>query len=543
MAYAVLAFAQSGESVPAVLQNFLRLPPIVTSAPSDLNYIVKEYMKNTPADDPKLLLAHQYLELIQVVQLLERPQRAMGFFEDKLKSRDIASVLRTIETMIKWAKASPPIIAPIDSPSWGTGEACVVRMTEPMWSVVIAGLAKAGHLEDAKAVWDSMAQLKVPRTTITWNALLAGYGARRRSQEILRIWGAMDGAGVSKDPISYTTAISGLFKSKAPDQALELFSEFKELAKTHKFSIRSPASSRDGNDSANDAHPSSSSPPTETYNAVLHGLLTSYRNKHADLLFNDMCTEGPQPDITTFNTFIRHYDRRGDLKSIAALLRRLPELKIRPDVFTFTSVLHALMRSNVSMHEAIKRVESAMLATGVEPNVVMYTAIINQTIRQGGQDNVTAALVWLDAMRLRGLRPNEVTYTAMLAAIQKDEALGGEFAGATRSKIVSQMLAEPAHKNRVTYNVLIKAKLTDPGEAGLKKALELYDEMVVHKVRATDDTWYLLLHGALERRAFKLGQKILERMDAVGFIPQGRVARLAVEMGDHASGTESELDN
>lgn len=51
--------------------------------------------------------------------------------------------------------------------------------------------------------------------------------------------------------------------------------------------------------------------------------------------------------------------------------------------------------------------------------------------------------------------------------------------------------------------------------------------MVKDGIKANDDTWYLLLQGALSRNALSEGLELLAEMSASGFVPTGSLAAVA----------------
>ena len=540
MAYTILALGLQRESIASALPIFLGLPPSVQITPQELEKFAFEgtTIQSQSSSPSPQSLSLQYLEILRVSRLLEHPKTTLVFLQEAFDAGDVNSVLGTLKILIQGAQSNPPWVAPTTSLEWPGSDVALVHMTEPMWSLAISGLIKAGRLDAAKLIWDQMSSLKVPQTAVTWNALLDGYGRRGKIEDGMKIWEAMGRNGVQKDLFSYTTMISALFEAKEADRGLEIFQELADLREkglllplpypTPTTATSNTAPRLASHDS--DATPSSLSPShlVVTYNAVLHGLLISARAAEANELFEKMRVTGPHPDITSFNTFIRHHSRKGDMKSIAALLRRLPELNIQPDVVTFTTVLHACMRAGVPIQDAIKTVETAMQASGIKPNVVTYTAIIDHTVRQGGQQNFVAAAEWLDVMQSKGLRPNEVTFTAILSALQNDSSLGRNFMETQSEAIVSRMRANGARMNRITFNILLKAALSsDNSVEGLEKAASVYGEMVKEGVHANADTWYMLLHGAVERREWDIGRRLVNEMDSVGFVPRAKVASFA----------------
>jgi pentatricopeptide repeat protein len=167
-----------------------------------------------------------------------------------------------------------------------------------------------------------------------------------------------------------------------------------------------------------------------------------------------------------------------------------------------------------------------MIAMGVSPNVVTYSAIIDGLVRKGGEANVEMGFALLQQMTDRGLTPNEVTFTGLLAALRRDVSLDPVFVERKREEVMARMRQAGTHFNRVTFNVLIKACLERPGREGLTSAVEKYKEMLEAGVKPTDDTFHMLLLGALNRRELDVGYDLIEEMGRIGFVAQNAVAEL-----------------
>jgi len=232
-----------------------------------------------------------------------------------------------------------------------------------------------------------------------------------------------------------------------------------------------------------------------------------------------MTSQGPQPDISTYNTFLRYYVRRDNYSAISPILNEISLRRLRPDVFTFTSIVHAYLRQG--KHDAIRRLEDVMERTGIRPNAVTYTAIIDSVVKQGGQASIELGLALIQKMSEQGLSPNEVTYTSIMAALYRDSSLNPYFIDSKRREIEERMRNAGIPANRVTFHILISAQLETPGPTGMSNALHKYQEMAKAGIQPRDDTFYMLLRGALMRRDTESGARILQEMDRIGFTPHG----------------------
>ena len=80
--------------------------------------------------------------------------------------------------------------------------------------------------------------------------------------------------------------------------------------------------------------------------------------------------------------------------------------------------------------------------------------------------------------------------------------------------------------NRITYNILMRACLERPGSEGWTRAFDWHTLMEAKGIKASKDTWYLLLKGVAERRLRGEGTKVLRSMRASGFYAEGALTSL-----------------
>lgn len=413
--------------------------------------------------------------------------------------------------------------------------------TRPDWtpltsSVILSGLLKASRKELAAQFWSLLCFMEkvqskgsrtLPSDPRIWNSLLSGYTeigdykavdstwellmknvstTRSSQRKDVKVedgdrWSGDENVVVKNDiqvdDRCYTTMINSLFKAKRTNEALELFTTMRELAKEGK--LRSTSSSK---------------VPVEAFNAVIHGLSVSNRLEEAFALSHEMVSDGgkedsdiPQPNITTLNTLLRSSSRIGDMESIISVLKAFEKLGLTPDVVTFTTVLDAFLRINVTSDsrpseagmtleqqesermlnqarrdgESVKKVFGIMEGIGIKPNIVTYTAMINNLLnptpisywgnstnyhlkrgrvslskrdvrnlkREGSTVNlprIGAAMSLLGQMEsnlktpsnkgiANGVAPNEITYGLFLQSILSE---GGRIALTTRSENQNQ---------------------------------------------------------------------------------------------------------
>ncbi|KAF8328156.1 uncharacterized protein EI90DRAFT_3065760 [Cantharellus anzutake] len=466
---------------------------------------------------------------MKMAKLLAHPSKAAQHLKHLIRSANLSA-------SIKGMRGEDPWIAPSGVTPFSDDPRYLVSFTESLWSILLSGLARLGSMDTARLAWNAMTELGVEKTVISWNALLDAFGHHRLNDELVMIWRSMDQANIRKDFFSYTTMISSLFQLRRSDDAMAVFEEMTMLIENPKAATEDDSVStfpgldlhEESIESAGDIlrHSGVRGSATFACNAVVHGCLKSSRLDDAERVLATMKSRGPKPDISTYNTFLRYYVRHHDYSGIAATLREISLNGLHPDVFTFTSIVHAYLRRG--RDGTIEQLENLMKRTGVKPNAVTYTAIIDSVVRQGGEANIEMSLALVQKMVEQGLSPNEITYTSILAALYRDSSLGTKFVASKRDDIEMQMRNAGIPANRVTFHVLISAQLETPGVIGMSNALQKYQEMVEAGIKPRDDTFYLLLRGAIMRRDVESGAKIICEMDRIGFVPQGAVARIEV---------------
>ena len=469
---------------------------------------------------------------LKLARLLVRPANAIQHIKHLIRGGNSSALLQFFENAVEGMSGKDPWIAPSDAPLFANDARYLVSFTESLWSLLLSGLMRLESMGAAHAAWKKMTELRVEKTVISWNALLDGFGRYGQHDELMTVWKSMDQAHIRKDFFSYTTIISSLFRLRRPNDAMAIFEEMRVLADIPQSQLEVQD---DSVEPTGGVFQQSSTRGSATFacNAVIHGLLISSRLDDAKRILETMVSRGPQPDVSTYNTFLRYHVRRDDYPAIAAILHEISLKGLRPDVFTFTSVAHAYLRQG--KHDAIQRLEEVMARTGVRPNAVTYTAIIDSVVKQGGQANIETGIALIQKMSEQGLWPNEITFTSVMAALYKDSSLNPKFVDSKKKEIEARMGNAGIPANRVTFHVLISAQLDAPGAIGMSNALHKYQEMVEAGIQPRDDTFYMLLRGAVIRRDTESGARILQEMDRIGFIPQGAVARLVSQVQKDAS--------
>ena len=480
-----------GEALQASLSTDLRLPP----------FTVKEFLKGLGHDPPLQHKVEEYVRRLAVARLVNRPPSFVKHVTNLSRDQSVDRLEKLYGTIIDGISGPN---AYLSTHSSAMDPRRPVFVGDIAWASLLSAFLRCQRTDLAEKLWDDMLKFGIQTGVSLWTALFDGYDSMGAVKEVLSGWETMLSEGVTPDALTYRALISTLFNGKKPDEALKRFRMFEELR---------PSSTWDT------AHSLS------VYNTVLHGLFTNSREKEAIEVLHSMKENGPNPDIVSYNTILRYYCRRGDFRAVATQVRELTSAGLVGDVFTFSTILSALLK--VGREDATQMMVHLMEKQGVKPNVATYSAIIDQQMREQNEKNFHAALRLLQNMEQDPqTQPNEVTYTTILAGMYRGQWLDPRVAEEHRQDIVQRMQSRDIRPNKLTYRILLKACLKYPEPEGLRSALFYYREMVKRRIPMAHETWYILLHGLMDREEWGIANEMVWDMARSGFHPAGALLDL-----------------
>ena len=493
---AVTAFAMQ-DSFSGALQLLLRT--VVRIPPSLVSPWIAEL--GNPVLGAQL---EQLAVRLDVAKLLARPASLSRHLTNLSRDRSAAPLKALYHRIIDGLMGHQPWLTLPQNQHASDGLVVVPHFT---WPTFITAFMHCRHTDLAKVLWDDVLRMGIRPPVDMWTALIRGYGELREPDNALNTWDVMLRQGVQPDALAYHSLIYALYRASRIDEALDLFGEFQR------------------------ERPKMITQPEETtvlvvYNAMLHGLLFHDRERDARALLEEMRTDGPAPDIVTYNTFLRWYTRKDQLKSLAEVLQMLEPSGLKGDVYTFSIVLSALMKVR---DDAPQVMLNLMERHGVQPNTATMTSIIDQQMRAQTEPAFRTALDLLSRMErgdIEGAEPNEITYTAMLTAIHRSTRLERSVVDEYRGMIWERMKDRGIKPMRTTYNILIKSCFDNPDSEGVQRAMRYYQDMTKRGLFIASDTWYVLLRGLLQRKELGLANEVVEDMREQDFVPPAALADL-----------------
>jgi pentatricopeptide repeat protein len=286
-------------------------------------------------------------------------------------------------------------------------------LTEASYTILIQALAEAGASNEAVLCLDTMVEEGLTPNVISYAAAMAA--SRDKPNVVIELLDRMQAANVAPNTVVLTSAINSL--------------------------------AREGGE--------------YTYKAYS--------------ILQDMETHGPDPNIYTYNTVTRAFAQAGKLGEALDLLKRIKSRHLKPDRFTFTTLLlcagrhAALVDNSVSVNDKSQREVSSdtvsdimtqMKIAGVVADEIAYGAAIDAHRRA---NNSLKAVECLHEMYKIGLEPAASHYNLVLRTMRAEGYIDKMY-----RMVVEICKKEGAKINGNTFELVIEALL---GQGKWKEAL------------------------------------------------------------------------
>ncbi|KAK8847485.1 hypothetical protein IAR55_005343 [Kwoniella newhampshirensis] len=263
-------------------------------------------------------------------------------------------------------------------------------------------------------------------------------------------------------------------------------------------------------------NPSAPFPPIQALNHMISAALLVPSTGPAVAI--NLFEQASQPassvpcNLITINTMLRHHARQADLQGMTSLFALADKLNLKPDVVTYTTLIQGLLRAG--RIDLAKSTLSTMHSQGISPNERMCSMLIADLAKSGTKIGLQHAEDLLKLMLHKGMKTNEVTWTALIA---------GYFNGGWEKDgwdTINRMTRTGLRLNRVGYNVLFR-------QARGLDIMALWRRMERDGVTPNSDSYLLVLTHLVKGERWHEVAEVMGEMKKRGFRPEkGALSRL-----------------
>lgn len=159
---------------------------------------------------------------------------------------------------------------------------------------------------------------------------------------------------------------------------------------------------------------------TESYAYLIRCLGVQGRLDQAHTAFEQMLQEGLRPDNNSFCALVDACARTGDIDSAEAVVKRMQRAGLPLTAPLFTGLIQAHRSANMPAADWSNQLLTRMRRAGVPEDAPLHTAIICAFV---SERELQAARRAYHHMRERSIRPDAVTFTALMMACAYDDSL------------------------------------------------------------------------------------------------------------------------
>lgn len=274
-------------------------------------------------------------------------------------------------------------------------------------------------------------------------------------------------------------------------------------------------------------------PPTYALNLMISSALLI--PKTGPPLALELFAQASRPDsstpcnLVTINTVLRHYARLADIPLMTSLFNLAKELKLQPDIITYTTLVQGLLRAG--RLDLTKSVLNTMSQQGLDPNERMCSMFVSDLAQGGDRTGLTRAEEMLAEMRRRRMKVGMITWTGLIS---------GYFRGGWEKdgwNAVQRMNAAGLKLDRVGYNIILRqaggldssrgkrgakgVSSTSGGGVGGRETeswgMGVFRQMIRDGVRPNSDTYTIVLGAMVRSGRWDEADKVIQEMQRQGY--------------------------
>ncbi|CAM6082205.1 unnamed protein product [Calypogeia fissa] len=232
------------------------------------------------------------------------------------------------------------------------------------YNTLIDAVCKGGQMELAASVVAAMRDKSISPNVVTYSTMIDGYGKVGCFDQAIHLHHEMKEANIHPDRVSYNTLVDIYAKLGRFEDALGTCNEMEKAGwKTD----------------------------VVTYNALIDSYGKQGKYKEAASLLERMKKEGIVPNVLTYSTLIDAYAKGGLHKEANEIFQQFKKAGLQPDVVLYSALIDSYFKSGL-VGEALALLDE-MLKKGIQPNIVTYNSLIDACGRTSGEEDDVSKLV------------------------------------------------------------------------------------------------------------------------------------------------------
>ncbi|KAG9063724.1 hypothetical protein KI688_003835 [Linnemannia hyalina] len=240
-------------------------------------------------------------------------------------------------------------------------------------------------------------------------------------------------------------------------------------------------------------------PNTVNYNILIRAFQRQSDLDGAFRVFRSMVADGVRPDKFTFSSILSLFAIRGDTNGAEAFWNEMVGVHgVKPNAFAYGSMMHVYCTAEDML--SAQTVYREMIQSSIMPNEVIFGTLLNAYARHG---DLTQMLSIYDAMRSEDLKPNSYIYSNLLFGLVKD----GDMPAAQR--LYDTMVEDGFGHNVLAQTILMKGYL-DHG--GFQESQAIYKNMIRSGLIPNFMTYAALLQAHTKRGEIREGRDFLNKI-------------------------------
>ena len=414
---------------------------------------------------------------------------------------------------------------------------------EIIFNLILNGCGKKGDFDNLYRVYEEMLNNGIKPTNITMNTIIDAFIRNDEIDKAWKIFAKMQNNQITPDNFTLSTLFRGiktvehfdyLMKGLALviekkdkidiilinvllDACIKL-KDSKDFLELFDNLIKGQFSNNADNTSGENAKKNIIKPDLITYNTYIKGCTQLKLFDRIDVVFEHLINKNDIniiPNDVTFNSLIDAYVRQNNMNKVFLLMTKMQQLNIKPDNFTYTTIIKGLNKDSFSSNSNIinneKRNELDIAFQLFEkvkqiskPDEILYNCIMDACLRfnqvdkmlelykemldngitlssvtcgivikaYGMKGDVDSALKIYENMKLNKINISSVTYGCLINVCTKNNKLDKAF------ELYELLNKEGIEMNTILYTTMIKAysKIKN-----LKKVLEILETMINSK--------------------------------------------------------------